>query len=263
MWAVQNQTIYYSSGMPVPSDTPGAYGVPNTPVCFIQFEIPEDIGPPVFLYYRLTNFYQNHRRYVNSLNYQQLQGQALTASSINGSGCWPLASVGNNPYYPCGLIANSMFNDSFSSPVGMNIANVSTGLQTYNMTDKGIAWSTDQRLYGNTSYTPNQITVPPDWAPRWGPNGYTLQNPPPDLSIYEAFQVWMRTAGLPDFSKLALRNDDDVMQQGRYQINITMSMIGYLPFPPTKKKKKKVLQVLCLPKNRQTFPLQNIVAPKR
>lgn len=30
----------------------------------------------------------------------------------------------------------------------------------------------------------------------------------------------MRTAGLPTFSKLALRNDKDVMGAGRYQVDI-------------------------------------------
>jgi hypothetical protein len=256
-WGSQNQTVYYLSGEVVPGDAPGAVGVPDTPVCFIQFDIPEDIGPPVFLYYQLTNFYQNHRRYVSSVNSGQLLGQALSASNINGSSCYPLTSVGNKPYYPCGLIANSMFNDSFSAPVGVNMANVSSGLQIYNMTDQGIAWSSDQAIYGNTSYAPDQIAVPPNWAPRWGPDGYTAENPPPNLNTYEAFQVWMRTAGLPDFSKLALRNDDDVMQQGRYQINITMSKtVASAP-------RGWFARARADSRPPQTFPSRNTAAPRR
>jgi hypothetical protein len=38
--------------------------------------------------------------------------------------------------------------------------------------------------------------------------------------VDEAFQVWMRTAGLPTFSKLALRNDKDIMREGIYEIRI-------------------------------------------
>jgi len=33
----------------------------------------------------------------------------------------------------------------------------------------------------------------------------------------------MRTAGLPTFSKLALRNPDEVMKAGTYQIDIDLS----------------------------------------
>jgi LEM3 (ligand-effect modulator 3) family / CDC50 family len=64
------------------------------------------------LYYRLTNFYQNHRRYVKSVEEGQLQGQNLTAQQLQKSGaCAPLTVAPNGkPYYPCGLIANSLFN---------------------------------------------------------------------------------------------------------------------------------------------------------
>ena len=51
-----------------------------------------------------------------------------------------------------------------------------------------------------------------------GHNNYTEQHPPPDLKHWAAFQVWMRTAGLPTFSKLALRNDNESMQIGRYEM---------------------------------------------
>ncbi|GAD97346.1 hypothetical protein PVAR5_6021, partial [Paecilomyces variotii No. 5] len=34
-------------------------GLKNTTVCSLLFEIPNDLPAPVFLYYRLTNFYQN------------------------------------------------------------------------------------------------------------------------------------------------------------------------------------------------------------
>jgi hypothetical protein len=34
---------------------------------------------PVYVYYRLENYYQNHRRYVKSRNDAQLRGQELTS----------------------------------------------------------------------------------------------------------------------------------------------------------------------------------------
>ena len=87
------------------------------PVCVIRFTVPTDFTPPVMLYYRLTNFYQNHRRYVKSVDEGQLQGQNKTAEQLKSDGgCTPLIVAPNGkPYYPCGLIANSLFNGaSFS-----------------------------------------------------------------------------------------------------------------------------------------------------
>lgn len=78
--------------------------------CTITFSIPMELSSPIYLYYQLTNFYQNHRKYVKSLNYNQLNGDTITPSDADAS-CAP---VGTSPdgkiYYPCGLIANSMFN---------------------------------------------------------------------------------------------------------------------------------------------------------
>jgi len=45
----------------------------------------------------------------------------------------------------------------------------------------------------------------------------------PNLQADEHFQNWMRTAGLPSFTKLYGRNDADTMQSGTYQIVIGLS----------------------------------------
>ena len=198
----------------------------NTTACSLQFDIPNDIGPPVFLYYRLTDFYQNHRRYVKSFDQDQLNGKFRSNSTINGSNCDPLQHNGSDKdpqfaYYPCGLIANSLFNDTIMAPMLLNVPGSSGSAgQVYNMTAKGIAWSSDASLYGKSAYQPNQVAPPPNWMKRY-PDGYNDDTfPLPDLHGDEGFQVWMRTAGLPTFSKLALRSDDSVMRSGRYQITI-------------------------------------------
>ncbi|KAL8814084.1 MAG: hypothetical protein Q9223_006664 [Gallowayella weberi] len=194
-----------------------------TPMCSIQFTIPHELDPPVFLYYRLTNFYQNHRRYVKSLDTNQLKGDAVPSSTIASSNCDPLRNDGSTPkkpYYPCGLIANSLFNDSFIQPVLLNTRGNNRMNQTYNMTNKGIAWESDKALYGPTKYKPTDIAVPPNWKKQYPDEGYSDENPPPNLEEYEEFQVWMRTAGLPAFSKLAMRNDKEKMACGTYQLDI-------------------------------------------
>lgn len=193
-----------------------------TKICTLQFTLPSELNPPVLFYYRLTNFYQNHRRYVQSLDESQLAGNVRTKSQLDGTGeCSPLlANAAGKPYYPCGLIANSMFNDSFTSPVLLNVAGGSgSSNETYVMTTEGIAWDSDRKRYGKTKYTPDQVVPPPNWVERYGEN-YTVETMP-DLTNWGEFHVWMRTAGLPMFSKLARRNDKDVMMAGTYQVNIT------------------------------------------
>ena len=38
--------------------------------------VPEKMKAPVYVYYELDNFYQNHRRYVKSRSDSQLSGRA-------------------------------------------------------------------------------------------------------------------------------------------------------------------------------------------
>ncbi|KAL9014552.1 MAG: hypothetical protein Q9173_000807 [Seirophora scorigena] len=201
--------------------TYGNFTVQDQPMCSIQLTIPHELHPPVFLYYRLTNFYQNHRRYVKSLDMKQLKGDAIPAGTIANSDCEPLKlDPQGRPYYPCGLIANSLFNDTFKQPLLLNLQSRNQMNQTYNMTNEGIAWDSDKALYGQTKYRPENIAVPPYWRKRYPDDTYSEDYPPPNLDVYEEFHVWMRTAGLPAFSKLALRNDEEKMACGTYQLDI-------------------------------------------
>ncbi|ORX91145.1 LEM3/CDC50 family protein [Basidiobolus meristosporus CBS 931.73] len=196
--------------------------------CHIQFEIPKDLKPPVFLYYRLTHFFQNHRRYVKSFDVEQLKGSALSAGTLSGGSCDPLAVAAaptpedpnrKLPIYPCGLIANSMFNDTiYDLTLDPNGAK-----QPYTFSANGIAWKSDSAKYKKTSYKPNEVLPPPNWAKQY-PNGtYTDAYPPPDISTDEHFQVWMRTAGLPNFRKLYGRNENEPMKKGLYEVTIEMN----------------------------------------
>lgn len=92
----------------------------SIPRCTIDFTVPTTMKGPVFMYYRLTNFYQNHRQYIKNFDFNQLQGDRVDSATLH-TNCDPLAySSDGKVIYPCGLIANSMFNgniiknDSFS-----------------------------------------------------------------------------------------------------------------------------------------------------
>lgn len=193
--------------------------VPNTNVCRLQFDIEHELSAPVYMYYRMTNFYQNHRRYVKSYDQGQLDGDAKSYGSVQGTDCAPLDvnDSDRKPIYPCGLIANSIFNDTFHSPVLLNSQD-GDNQTVYEMTNKGIAWNADKDLYHNTKYGAADAVPPPNWRVKFPE--YNSTSPPPDISEWEEFFVWMRTAGLPTFSKMAMRQDDVAMGPGRYQMDI-------------------------------------------
>lgn len=240
-WSKQTINYTYPNGVTV-------YGITQ---CSLVFDIPADMNPPVLFYYRLTNFYQNHRRYVKSFDANQLKGNAVDNNTINSGYCDPLKlDPSGKPYYPCGLIANSLFNDTFFNPIFQNDPNGDSHA-TYFMNDNSnIAWDTDASLYGKTQYDPSQIAVPPNWVLRF-PNGYSKATPPPDLSKDQAFQVWMRTAGLPTFSKLARRNDTTTMSAGTYRVDINQSMFSSCQIPD-----------LYNTDASQTSPSKSMAAPK-
>ncbi|EGG23050.1 hypothetical protein DFA_05180 [Cavenderia fasciculata] len=152
--------------------------VGNT-TCNISIEVPKDMDAPVYMYYRLENFYQNHRRYVKSRNDNQLRGEVVT-SYDQLQDCEPYKSVGDSHdpnffYLPCGLIAKSMFNDSFT---------VRQSGAVVPLQKEGIAWSSDkEKKFKNPPPDTVGVRIIPDFED-------------------EDFIVWMRTAGLPDFKKL-------------------------------------------------------------
>lgn len=100
--------------------------------CSLSLQIEEDIQQPVFVYYQLDNFYQNHRRYVKSKDAKQLMGEDRTTDEVKDN-CNPVIMNGdlnpgttfydspttsvfspayvNNTAWPCGLIAKSVFTD--------------------------------------------------------------------------------------------------------------------------------------------------------
>ena len=95
--------------------------------CMINITLSEELRPPWNFYYGMRNYYQNHRRYLNSWDVNQLRGEGFTDPS---SDCRPYVRLRNSsameevdedeeeetfPVMPCGLIANSFFNGEFLS----------------------------------------------------------------------------------------------------------------------------------------------------
>jgi len=98
--------------------------------CTVWVNVTQPIAAPVYVYYKIDNMYQNHRRYVKSRSYSQLAGKYLSAADLK-SDCDPVNEVGHLweaqqknlkgnkldaklPAIPCGLMAKSFFNDTLT-----------------------------------------------------------------------------------------------------------------------------------------------------
>lgn len=187
--------------------------------------IPSRMDPPLFMYYKLTAYHQNHRRYVRSFDAGQLQGKAPSGKDLDSGDCHPLAKLDDVTIYPCGLIANSLFNDTYTPPRRLDTSQDPPTLteETYAFTDRGIAWPGEAKRYASDSgYQANgTVRPPPYWAARYPVYNETL--PIPDLSKDEHFQVWMRPSAMPDLRKLYFRNDRDPWMVGRYEMDLVMN----------------------------------------
>ncbi|KAG1452677.1 hypothetical protein G6F56_007755 [Rhizopus delemar] len=216
--APEPPTFYYKN---TDSFLDSSWGNPNNLTikrCVIDFTVPETMQGPVIMYYRLTGFYQNRKQYISNYDISQLGGQAVDQSSLK-SNCDPLVTSSTNLiYYPCGLIANSMFNDTAS-----DLTSVTTAATSYAFDRSNIAWPSDKQKYKPTTYPTSAIAPPMNWADRY-PNGtYTQEYPPPDVSTMERLMVWMHVAALPDFRKIWARNNNENLNADRWRINIDLN----------------------------------------
>lgn len=186
--------------------------VTQNKTCIRNLTVSKHMKSPVYVYYQLDNFYQNHRRYVKSRSDKQLLNGYSTSSSDTDS-CKPEQLLGGNdsfPIFPCGLIAWSLFNDTY---------NISASGQQLTINKKGISWKSDrEHKFGNFTplYFPNNL-------PR-DQNGSLIGGASLDADkpLYEDEDliVWMRTAALPTFRKLYGKIEQDLTVGSSLKISI-------------------------------------------
>lgn len=147
----------------------------------------EALAAPVYMMYQLDNYHQNFRPYWSSKSNEQLRGRVMN-DPRELSTCHPLIMGQNNRIlHPCGAIARTVFNDTYSilTPRGIRIDDSA---------DR-IVWPADRR--GGTFRNPPPHDVDPDHVDEW-------LNPQifPGKIENGHFIVWMRAAALPSFRKL-------------------------------------------------------------
>jgi len=171
--------------------------------CAVTIDIDKKMDGPVYIYYELTEFYQNHRRYVKSRSDAQLRGDVDPDIDLLED-CKPqLYTDDDQLINPCGLVAWSYFNDTY----GVQIDGVE---QIVNET--GIAWDSDVD-YKFAKFTTENFNDDPDT--RGG--GEIVGKVKKD----EHFIVWMRTATLPKFRKLWGKLDFDIEEGTSLTVDIS------------------------------------------
>ncbi|OMO87859.1 hypothetical protein CCACVL1_08721 [Corchorus capsularis] len=161
--------------------------------CTRTLIVPKLMKSPVFIYYQLDSFYQNHRRYVKSRSDKQLRNKAAENETTT---CDPVArsQPDRAPIVPCGLIAWTLFNDTY----GFSVKD-----KKIEVNKKNIAWDSDKgHKFGSNVYPKNFQTG--------GLIGGAKLDPSIPLSEQEDLIVWMRTAALPNFRKLYGRIEEDL-----------------------------------------------------
>ncbi|KAF5903086.1 cell cycle control protein 50C-like, partial [Clarias magur] len=170
--------------------------------CDVNFSIPKTFLGDVFFYYGLINFHQNLRRYMDSRDDAQLVGRKNSLKAPS-SYCLPFAYDTNGvPIAPCGAVANSMFNDSFT------LYHLSEGnVEIIPLLRKGITWYTDKNVKfhnpksNSTLQQAFQGTAQPLY---WQRPVYELDRTDANNNgfINDDLIVWMREAAFPNFKKL-------------------------------------------------------------
>ncbi|CAI2350517.1 unnamed protein product [Caenorhabditis sp. 36 PRJEB53466] len=206
----------------------------ETLICQYSVTLDQDYKGDVKFYYGLSKYYQNNRLYFNSRNDQQLRGKI---DKIDG--CEPLKYVLQNgskvPIAPCGVVANSMFNDTFQL---FYISNRFTnGTTRVPWVTRGVLGATEmKRKFANPIRAVNQTlcdvfagTVqPPSWRIPICQLGVNSTDADVGIGLENIdFMVWMKVAALPKFRKLYRILDTQVdmfsngLPAGEYRLEIT------------------------------------------
>ncbi|KAK0399900.1 hypothetical protein QR680_003265 [Steinernema hermaphroditum] len=168
--------------------------------CNITLQLSEKFEGDVYFYYRLENYFQNHRRYLKSRSDKQLLGNLEAVSDCQPYDRANSSSNTQPAYAPCGAVANSMFNDTFKLFYNGN---------QVPFTYKGVVWEVDKNVkFKNPTCADCKTlaeafkgTVKPK---NWMKPVYELDLADPNNNgfLNTDLIVWMRTAALPDFRKL-------------------------------------------------------------
>lgn len=119
--------------------------------CWYKFTLNDHFRANVYVYYALSNYYQNHLHYVRSKDMEQFTGVASADKDCEPFRTAPVVTakgkVVHRGIVPCGTIANSLFNDTFTLwfiPANWSLTHIP-------IRRTEIAWKSDYYRFKNPS----------------------------------------------------------------------------------------------------------------
>lgn len=207
-----NQQDYEDLGYKVDFQACRVYGSRNLTyqTCNVTFTLDQDMEAPVFVHYGLNRFYQNYQTYAADHYYMQLDGTEADPSSAYCS--YYTEAENGEKILPCGLQANTMFNDTFRlvSPSGIT------------MHEDAISWKVDRDIrFDNPSGYPDICNSSYKCLHETYPGVVSREQGVKD----EHFMVWMRTAALPNFMKKYGRIEENLKKGDTLTFEITARFV--------------------------------------
>ncbi|CAE7341683.1 TMEM30A [Symbiodinium pilosum] len=115
-------------------------------VVSFELNVDSDMSAPIWVYYQLSGFHQNHRMYVENRDDTQLMSPELASGMVAPEACVPRAETDGRTNYPCGMIAWTVFNDSFA--IMEQTATVEQRVEV-DSSARSIAWAGDVTRFSN------------------------------------------------------------------------------------------------------------------
>jgi hypothetical protein len=201
-------------------DLPYADVCGSDPTCTLTLDVPSDVHGPIYVYYRLTNFYQSTFLYSASRNWDQLRGKPYVSVSALDS-CLPLVTNSEDrPYVPCGLLPHSIFNDTFEFPPDF------------------------PELDANDTAQPKfqSLFAPPDTSYDLAGVSWLNADLFPGGQEDDRFVTWLEIAPFSEFRKLWAQTDASaVLKAGQYNITVANNF----PVAPFGGAKSLVIAQVC------------------
>lgn len=186
----------------------------------LDIKVKNKLRAPVYVYYKLGNYYQNYRRYINSANWNQLNGKSNPGSLDT---CKPIKYVDSSRapsdkfpnegiVKPCGLWAWSFFNDTYAFEVNGQQVPVDASQLAW-------AWQRNH-LFGKVkpeNFNGGTRTVDgQEYNATAG--GGEIQG---SLNEDERFMVWMRPEAHYTFQKLWGVINQDIPEGATVRVTVT------------------------------------------
>lgn len=185
----------------------------NSKECLINITIDEDLNSTVFVFYEIEDFYINHKDFAKSRDFDALDLNSNSQSSIKCEGAYFMNQIKDDGNYtsiggnrldpnalaiPCGLSAKYVFNDTFK----LFDFNVNTSSEVF-INRTNIAYSQHKEMIFKNR--PNKEMN--QWI---------------DIED-ENFIVWMSTESNSNFMKPIGRIETNLFKKGVYQVKIMNS----------------------------------------